>query len=380
MNQKIINYIEKNRSRLFHFLEELVLIQSFSKNKAGVDQVGLRIAKEFEGTGFHCAFMENNTLGNNLVVRSPCPADNKKQILVTGHMDTVFPPDSSFNWYKESDSLCFGPGVADMKGGLAVGIFAIKALIHANLMGDIPLTFIFNSDEEIGSPKSSDLITREAAKSRIAYVLEAGGLSNEIVTGRKGNLRMQLCITGKAGHAAFAGADKASAIHELANKIIAIESMNAPEHGLSANVGVIKGGIGANTVPDNAVAELDFRFLTADQSEFIQSQMVQLTKKSTIPGTIITATTVSGRPPMPQTEANRQLFEQIAHIAQTLDTPVVQELRQGVSDANSIASAGTPVIDGLGPVGAKDHSEDEYIEKDSLWQRCILFAHILSEI
>ncbi len=380
MDAKIKNYIKQNKARLFQLLEELVLIQSFSRNKKGVDQVGLRIAQEFDGTGFNCAFINNDTLGNNLVVRSPCTAQNKNQILVTGHMDTVFPPDSAFNWYKESKSRCFGPGVADMKGGLVVGIFAIKALIHAQRMRDIPLTFIFNSDEEIGSPDSRDLIAEEAARSRLAYVLEAGGLSNDIVTGRKGSLRMQLSITGKAGHAAFAGTDKASAIHELAHKICAIEAMNVPEQGMSANVGVIRGGIGANTVPDQAFAELDFRFLSPDQSSLIRSRMDELTKQSIIPGTTTMAATLSGRPPMPQTQAGQELFERIQSLSHELGTPVVQELRQGVSDANIIASVGTPVIDGLGPVGAKDHSEDEYIEKASLWERCILFAHILAEI
>lgn len=381
MNQKIINYIINNKTLLFKFLEELVLIPSFSKYKQGVDRVGQKISQAFKGTGFTCTFTDNKDLGNNLIVRSPCrDADHKNQILVTGHMDTVFPPQSAFNWYKEDDTRCFGPGVADMKGGLVVGIFAIKALIHAGLMHNIPLTFIFNSDEEIGSPSSRELIAQEATRSRLAYVLEAGGLSNEIVTGRKGNLRMQMTITGKAGHAAFAGENKASAILELAHKIIDIEAMNYPEHGMSANVGTVSGGIGTNTVPDKAVADLDFRFLESAQSDLIHARINKLTNQAIIPGTTTAVKLISQRPAMPRTRQNQDLFKQIQKLSLQFDTPVIDELRQGVSDANIIAETGTPVIDGLGPVGAKDHSEDEYIEKASLWERCILFAHILSQI
>lgn len=381
MNQKITNYIIDNKTLLFKLLEELVLIPSFSKDKQGVDRVGQRIAQAFTGTGFTCTFTDNKDLGNNLIVKSPGQtADHKDQILVTGHMDTVFLPQSSFNWYKEDATRCFGPGVADMKGGLVVGIFAIKALIHAGLMHNIPLTFIFNSDEEIGSPSSRELIAQEATRSRLAYVLEAGGLSNEIVTGRKGNLRMQMTITGKAGHAAFAGENKASAILELAHKIVCIEAMNDPEHGMSANVGTVAGGIGANTVPDKAVADLDFRFLESAQSDLIRARLNELTNQTFVPGTTAAVELISSRPAMPKTRQGQDLFKQIQKLSTQLGTPVIDELRQGVSDANTIAETGTPVIDGLGPVGAKDHSEDEYIEKASLWERCILFAHILAQI
>ncbi|MCG8683787.1 MAG: M20 family metallopeptidase [Desulfobacterales bacterium] len=380
MNQTINTFIMDNTQALLTLLEELVLIQSFSRNKAGVDRVGDRIAKEFAQMGFEYTFKEEADLGNNLIVRSPWQGERKNQILITGHMDTVFPENSGFNWYKESDTRCFGPGVADMKGGLVVGIFALKALIHSKAITRCPITFIFNSDEEIGSPTSRSLIAKEAARSRVAYVLEAGGVSNEIVSGRKGNFSMQMTIDGKAGHAAFAGNKKASAILEMAHKTLAIESMNDPDKGLSANVGTIKGGIGPNTVPDKTVAKLDFRYLTQSQANFIQDQISRLTKKTFVPGTHTSLEIKSSRPSMPQTDANKALFKKIENLSQELGKPVIEELRQGVSDANIIADQGTPVIDGLGPIGAKDHSEEEYIEKASLWERCTLFAHILAEI
>ncbi len=383
MIPQISAYINTRTQDLLDLLEELVLIQSYSRNKAGVDRVGTRIAREMSQMGFSCEFTREAELGNTLVARSPGivkTGSAQNQILITGHMDTVFPEDTGFNWYKQDKTNCYGPGVADMKGGLVVGIFALKALIHEGLLENKPLTFIFNSDEEIGSPTSRELIAREARNSRLAYVLEAGGMTNDIVTGRKGNLSVNLTVTGKAGHAAFAGRDKASAILEMAHKTLAIEAMNQPEKGISANVGTVNGGIGSNTVPDRVSAGIDFRFLAQEDAVLVNQGLKQIVDHHTVPHTRSKMIITSGRPPMPQTRANLDVFEKINDLARELGTPVRSELRQGVSDANIIAEQGTPVIDGLGPMGEKDHSEDEYIQKSSLWERAVLFGNILAEI
>ncbi len=386
MNPDVTSYINNYKQEMFDLLEELVLIQSGSRNKKGVDRVGKRIAKEMEAFGFFCEFQEETEYGNNLIVRSWNPGrDNdlennqdKQQILITGHMDTVFPEDTTFNFYKEDGARCFGPGVADMKGGLVVGIFALKALVHTGLLDKNPISFIFNSDEEIGSPSSRGLIQREAQKSRFAYVLEAGGLSGQLVTGRKGSMSLRLTVEGKAGHAAFAGRDKASAILELAHKTIALENLNDPEKGISANVGTIEGGIGPNTVADLAKAALDFRYINAGDDKILKTKIDAIVSGRTIPGTLSSLGIATSRPAMPQNHGNIALFQKIKTLARELGIEVSPELRQGVSDANIIAREGIPVIDGLGPIGAKDHSEDEYIEKSSLCERAVLFGNILA--
>lgn len=397
MNPIIKAYINDHLPQMFDLLKELVCIQSGSWNKEGIDRVGERIAMEMESMGFSCEFQKETKYGNHLIARSldlkesdpnksglKSPANgpdtdrDKKQILITGHMDTVFPKDTAFNFYKEDENSCFGPGVADMKGGLVVGIFAIKALCHANLIHKNRITFIFNSDEEIGSPSSRGLIQKEADKSSLAYVLEAGGLAGEIVTGRKGNMSIRLGVEGEAGHAAFAGKDKASAILELAHKTIAIEELNDPEKGITANVGTVEGGLGSNTIAQHAKAAIDFRFLTAGEDEILKTKIEKIVSGQTIPGTRSQMTVNNSRPAMPQNPANTELFKRIKVLADELGIAVKPELRQGVSDANIIAIAGIPVIDGLGPIGAKDHSEDEYIQKSSLPERAILFGNILA--
>jgi glutamate carboxypeptidase len=373
-HNRIVTFLEMRHKEMFALLEKMVRIQSGTYNKTGVDRVGRLIMSTFQTHAVSCRAIEQESFGNHLVVRSLCETPFDKQILLTGHMDTVFPEDTGFNRYKEDGTHCYGPGVIDMKGGLVAGIFALKALDHETLLKKIPVTFIFNSDEEIGSPGSKTLIQQEAEKSAFAFVLETGGRNGEIVTGRKGNLSLKLSIKGKAGHAAFAGKEKASAVAELAHKIIAFESLNDLDRGISANVGKVSGGIGPNTVPDHASARIDFRFTETSDKTNLEKSISEITRRNAVPGTSSHFTVLSSRPPMPASEQNKKLFKAVQETAVSLGFSVSEEFRAGVSDANVIAGENTPVIDGLGPVGAMDHSEDEYMIKASLLQRSSLLA------
>jgi len=359
---------------MFRLLREMVLIQSGSYNKKGVDRVVGLIQSVFKNNKVFCHVVKQKTFGNHLIVRSFNKITPLKQVLLVGHMDTVFPEDTTFTWYKEDNKNSYGPGVIDMKGGLVAGIFAIKALEFAGLLEKIPITFLFNSDEEIGSKSSGKLIEDEAIKSAFAFVMEAGGLAGEVVTGRKGIISAKLNIRGKAGHAAFAGKDKASAIAELAHKTIAFESLNDHKRGITVNVGKIKGGIGPNTVPENAMAFIDFRFSSVEDKKYLEGKIKDIVKKQHTPNTSCKVEILTSRPPMNQCTVNRKLFDTVKEVAQNLNLLLKEEFRSGASDANLIAQHNVPVIDGLGPIGGKDHSKHEYMIKESLVQKTALIA------
>jgi glutamate carboxypeptidase len=376
----IISFLNAHEPDMFALLKKMVLIQSGSHNKEGVDRVARLIQSIFQSNTVSCRTMEQTKFGNHLIVRSLCKNQFHKQILLVGHMDTVFPKNTDFNWYRENTTHCYGPGVIDMKGGLVVGIFALKALDSQGLLKENPITFIFNSDEEIGSPGSRDLIKNEGKKSACAFVLECGGLDGEVVTGRKGNLSVKLDVFGKSGHAAFAGKDKASAILELAHKIMDLESLNNHEKGITVNVGTIQGGLGPNTIPDHATASIDFRFVEQKDYKFLRESISKIASQQKIPHTRADFEIVSNRPSMEQTHANRKLFQTVKSVAKKLGFPIREEFRSGVSDANIIAEQDIPVLDGLGPIGAKDHSKDEFMIKASLLQRSILLACSIIEL
>jgi len=366
---QLAEYLCRHEQELFRFLRDLVLEQSFSRNKDGVDRVGRLIVRELAELPMSCSRIEQSELGDHLLFRSPACGAGRRPILLVGHMDTVFPPESGFDGYREEEGRVFGPGVIDMKGGIAAAVFALKALHHCGLLEEIPLTLICNSDEEIGSPTSTGIIRREAKESLFGLVFECGGLNGEAVTGRKGKTGYALEVGGRAGHAAFAGAAKASAILELAHKIIAVERLNDPDRQLVVNVGMVSGGIGPNTVPEQAAAQIDIRYLTVADGQDCDRALRRIAADCRTPGTRATLTVLSGRPPMEQSVANSRLFDCIRRQAETLGLPFSAELRSGVSDANTIAAAGIPVVDGLGPLGDCDHSRDEYMLRESLPQR-----------
>jgi len=378
-HNRIKAFLETRNRDMFQLLEKMVRIQSGSRNKQGVDQVGRLIQSTFKSNTVSCQVIEQDAFGNHLIVRSRCKEEFEKQVLLVGHMDTVFPKETDFNWYREDSTHCYGPGVIDMKGGLAAGIFALKAVDNEGLLARIPITFIFNSDEEIGSPSSKTLIQQEAVKSAFAFVLEVGGINGEIVTGRKGNLSLELKIQGQSGHAAFAGKDKASAVLELAHKIIEFESLNDLGRGISVNVGEVKGGIGPNTVPEHASARIDFRFIENADKAYLEKNIGEITEKQNIRKTKSQFAVLSDRSSMPASERNRKLFKAVQKTAQKIGLSLVEEFRAGVSDANLVAEQNTPVIDGLGPIGAMDHSKDEYMLKSSLLQRSALLACAIIE-
>lgn len=374
MREKIAGFLRENERGMFTLLEDLVLKPSSSRFKKGVDAVGALLAESLRSSGMNLELDRQSEVGDHLRFRSPACGDGRAPILLFGHMDTVFPADSAFNWYREGEGKVFGPGVIDMKGGLVCAVYAIKALAHCGLLAEIPITFLCNSDEEIGSPASSTIVNAEAQKSLLALGFECGGLQGEVVTGRKGKLGYRLVVSGRAGHAASAGAGKASAILELAHKIIALEQLNDRERGIVVNVGLIRGGIGANTVADRAVAEIDTRFLLGADAEETAGQIARIASQCTVAGTKAELLKTGGRPPMEQNSGNSRLFQIIRHEAERLGMACVEELRGGVSDANTIARAGIPVVDGMGPIGACDHSDREYMIRESLPARARLAA------
>lgn len=373
MKKKIIDSIDKHRTGMIGLLKDLVLVQSGSANKAGVDRVGRIIASKLAELPLTVRVERQESLGD-ILVASTERAGEQGNILLIGHMDTIFPADSPFAGWREDKKNVYGPGVIDMKGGLVAAIYALQGLFEAGLLQRMPLRIIFNSDEEIGSPASGPIIAREAGKSAMAFVFECGGLNGEVVTGRKGRLVLKLLVKGRACHAAQTEGGKISASLELAHSIIALETLNGKLPGLTVNVGRLAGGIAPNVVPEEAWALVDVRFKSAEGRSFFESYLKELVQRSCVAGARKDVEIINERNVMESTEANSALYRVVAGEAHGLGITVQEEFRVGCSDANIVAREGTPVIDGLGPVGDYDHSDREFMIKESLFERTKLAA------
>jgi len=369
--KRIVGSLKKD---LLVLLNELVAINSYSYNTEGVAQMA-----ESMGGALPSPLKLQSVTTSKKQTLWTCrygPA-GEDPILLVGHLDTVFPPgtfDSSMVFH---DSYLHGPGVADMKGGLAVILGALWALDRLKVLPKIPLLLALNGDEEIGSPGSGQKLEELARSCRLGFVFECGGPDGSVVTSRRGLCRYLLRIRGKAGHAGNIQAAKQSAVVELAHQILKLEALNDREAGLSVNVGRVKGGTATNIIPAEAEAELEVRFLNQGQGDEAGELIQKLANSSQKFGIETNFVRGHARPPMEHTQGTAQLFQEVAQVAARNQIILSEESRWGASDANLLATVGLPTIDGLGPVGEMDHSENERILKDSLFQRVELLVHLL---
>jgi glutamate carboxypeptidase len=369
--KRIIGSFKKD---LLVLLDELVAINSYSHNTEGVahmaEAVGGALPSPLE---LHPV----TTPEKEPLWTCRYGPSEKDPILLVGHLDTVFPPGTFDRGMLDQDPYLSGPGVADMKGGLAVIVGALWALERLKVLSKIPLLLALNGDEEIGSPNSGHKLEELAFSCRFGFVFECGGPDGSVVTSRRGLRRYLLKIKGKAGHAGNIQTAKQSAVVELAHQILKLEGLNDVEAGLSVNVGRVKGGTATNIIPAEAEAELEVRFLNQEQGDEFEERIQKLANSSQEFGLETNVVSGQARPPMEQTSGTVQLFREVAQVAARNQIILSEEARWGASDANLLAAAGLPTIDGLGPVGEMDHSENERILKDSLFQRVELLVHLL---
>lgn len=374
--QKFINEHEQNMVSL---LKRLVEINSYTGNKEGVNAVASVIQEECEAIGLHVRRESSEQAGDNLVIETQLHKEGKKGILMCGHMDTVFPPELGFNTFTQDDTNFYGPGVADMKCGLVEGIYVLKALDAIGLLQDMSIIFICNSDEETGSINSSELILKEARNSFVGFVLESTKAGGELVIGRKGRMTFELEVTGEAAHAGNVGAAKVSAILELARQIQALEDLNDLPEGISVNVGKIEGGVGANTVSEKARAIVEFRYTKKESGDKVWEAIQQLAAKPFTKGSSCTVRTMTARPSMDTNDAILGLYDMIKEIGTEHGYDIQCAQCGGGSDANFISQTGIPVIDGIGPIGGKLHSVDEYLVSSTVPERAVLATLVIAK-
>lgn len=375
MVDDIKKYLEAHEEEMLGLLERVVRINSYSANKAGVDAVADVLDEAMRSMGFSTRRDQQSEAGDNLVAENAARVNGGGGALLIGHMDTVFPPDMGFDCFERQEGgRIHGPGTYDMKGGIVAGIYALKALDAAGLLADMPVAYVCNSDEEIGSPYSREVVVEEAGKSKFCFVMEGCGANGEVVTGRKGRKVFTLDVTGKAGHAGRNAYPKASAIQELARQVSAMEALNNPETGTSVNIGQIKGGVGPNTVSASAWAKAETRFVNPEEGERVWKAIEEIAGTPVVEGVHTKLEVLTSRPAWVTGAATLGLYDVVENSAKELNIPVSGVFRGGGSDANVVAQVGTPVVDGMGPSGGKLHTPEEYFDASTMVERTLLAA------
>ncbi len=364
-------------------LAELVQVNSFTENVEGGRKVGAMLEELFAVDLLDTTRVpsESGKFADHLVVQSSWTSIGDAPIALVGHLDTVFPP-GTFEGYRRDGDLARGPGVLDMKGGLVVVAWALKALAHAGALATLPgLRVVIVADEEVGSPEGQRVIKDAIAGARGALVFEAGRKGDLVITRRKGTGAMTVVAHGKAAHAGNAHKEGANALWAIAKLVDRAQALTDYTRGVTVNVGKVTGGTSKNTVPDRAEALIDLRFETRADGEALVEAIRRAADESAaaVPGTRFEIEGGIARLPLERTDASVKLMEDYGACARasglgTGEAPLIG----GGSDASTAAAIGVASIDGLGPRGIGFHTKDEQIEIATLVQKAQALARFLA--
>ncbi|HCT3926924.1 TPA: M20 family metallopeptidase [Citrobacter koseri] len=364
--------------RYIEELETLVNVDCGTQTPEGVALVAGRLQTLWQEEGW---IVEQVYLGEQ--VGPALLVTNKPQtihfdILLVGHLDTVFPPGTVAERPMSRDmKRLYGPGVSDMKGGLLNMLWAIRELDEAD-KSRLSIAIAMNPDEETGSVWSREWIGELAKRARAVLVCEAARADGSLVNARKGMAGYHLTFRGKAAHAGNDPEKGRSAITALGNCIITINTLADISRGTTLNIGVIRGGSAANVVADEAYAELDVRFWENEEYDRINQSLKKLCDEGFLQGVTTSLEQVTHKPAMSINEKTTSLIALIEEAGEEEGIPISWRAVGGGSDANHTAALGIPTLDGFGPVGAGFHSPEEYLQIDSIGPRVRLLRRIIS--
>jgi glutamate carboxypeptidase len=375
---KIQDYLKTQQEEMVDFLASLVEAESPSTEPASQAAAQTILWEALAELDFTVQHIPGKETGGYLLAKPENGrfSPSQPRQLLLGHSDTVWPVGT----LKEmplliDENIMKGPGVYDMKAGLTQMVFALKAVKALELETAVSSWVLINSDEEIGSPESQNMIMELARRSERALVMEpALGLSGKLKTARKGVGRFEVVVTGKAAHAGLDPDKGISAILELSHVIQKLFELNEPEKGITVNVGVIEGGMQTNVIAPESRAYVDVRVPT--QADATRLEAIILNLEPTIPGTLLTISGHFNRPPMEKTPASHLLWQQVEGLGAELGISLTEGTAGGGSDGN-LTSPFTATLDGLGAVGDGAHAHHEFIYLDQMVTRCGLLARLL---
>lgn len=375
--QQIRRYIDKQRLPMMNLWEELVNTESGTRQIEGVNAVGSILRREMERSGIATRVIGVENAGDMLIGEWNSESD-AAPLLMIGHMDTVFKEGAAKEnpFRVDEDGMAHGPGVLDMKAGLVIALYAVKALIETGWKKR-PIKFIFASDEENLHMFSNakELFARESRGALAAFNFETGYMDNRFVVGRNGGGPVILQVHGIASHSGIAPEKGRSAVLEAAHKIVEIEAQNDIPRGRLINCGLVTGGIGENTIPDSCTIRIGIRFPNTTVRDEIFDILKKATEHSTVPDTTAELDLSRVMQCMDTTDGVMALFAHLKRTASDCGFGEIESFRVGgLSDSGITVGCGVPTVCGMGVRGEWNHTPNEYAEVESLYQRCILAA------
>lgn len=392
---ELTSWLDSQEENMLAMLERITNINSGSLNKAGVDELATIFSNELTLLGFNIS-----TLLGEVIEMPSCPGSNYNvdvadhilarqdgdgtKLLLMGHLDTVFPPNSPFQKFSRQGDTMYGPGVSDMKGGLVVMLYALKALNENGGLENKAITILLNSDEEMGSLSSRKYVEEQALLHDWGLVYESSG-NNRLTRERKGLGQARFVVHGKASHAGGAHQQGRSAIKELAYKIVQIENITDYETGVTVNVGVVSGGEARNTIAPCAEALIDLRYPETQQGLDAMAQFENIfSNVYSYPvdsGELSTESwTNLHRPAKIATPESDYLLNKTIAIGRLLGQELGVGDSGGGTDGSLSQAVGLATLDSLGSAGTGAHSNREEGRVSSLVERAKLSAVLIHRL
>jgi glutamate carboxypeptidase len=372
----VLAHLQSKREDMVRLLRRMTEAESPSDVPGAQHEIREIIAVGFERLGYSVKRIPGHASGGMLHARPAGRQPGQPAQLLLGHYDTVWPlgtlDDMPFEY--EGD-VVRGPGVYDMKGGVAQALLAIEAIAHFHVEPEVTPHVFLNSDEEIGSRESRRYIESLAPLMNRVFVLEPSlGPAGKLKTARKGVGRFTVTVQGEAAHAGLDPGAGASAILELSHVIQALFALNDFDKGVTVNVGTIDGGLRPNVIAPQSQAVVDVRVPTKADAERVEAAILGL--EPAIEGTSLQISGGFGRPAMERTPANRQLWHMACRLGDELGLQLEEGLAGGGSDGN-FTSLYTATLDGLGAVGDGAHARHEHLRLGRTIERAALLALLM---
>jgi glutamate carboxypeptidase len=377
-----LSFCQQHESEMLSLLRKMVEIESPSDDKAAVDRMGEFLAQAFERLGGQVTFYPQEAAGNHLkadFAGGPSDRATGKPVLLLGHFDTVWPLGTLAKMpFRMEDDRAFGPGVYDMKAGIAMMMFALRALKESGA-AHRPVTILLDTDEEVGSTTGRPIVEATAKDCEAVLVLEPSqGPQGHLKTSRKGVGDMTIRVRGRASHSGVDFEKGRSAIVELARQLLEIVKFTDLARGITVNPGVVQGGTRSNVIAAEAWAEVDLRIARIADAQELEKRFAVL--KPFDPDCSIELSGGINRPPMERTEGTVRLFGLAQEIAGGMGWKLEESSTGGGSDGNFTSALGIPTLDGLGALGEGAHASNESVVIRELPQRMALLAGLIQSL
>lgn len=372
---------EKARQDQLKLLEEMVNIDSGTGDVEGGLKLTAVLVPRLQALGMTVETVpaEQPGLADNLV--ATVSGTGKGRILMIAHLDTVFGPGTAAKRpFRIAGDRATGPGVADDKGSIVEGIYALQILRDLGFKDFGKITFLIDSSEEGGSLGTRKLIDRLLKDADVELNLEPGAAPDAVTVWRKGSSVIEIKVKGRAAHAGVAPQDGRNAAEELIHQLQAIQQFPKTGDGTTLNLTLMKAGARYNVIPDQASAALNLRVRERSEADQVLQALEASARSPAVPGTTVTVTNHGPFPPLSNNAATDALADQAEAIYRTLGMQLGRAGNGGASESSLAFDAGVPTLDGLGPVGGGFHTDDEYVELKSLTPRLYLLTKLIMEL